>query len=105
MCRSLAREWGPYGVRVNNVAPGPIGGTEGMKRLAGWMDDDMEARFLGRIPGRRMGAKLDIGNAVLYLASAAGSYVTGHVLVVDGGMWMSDATAIMTELTEGPAKL
>ncbi len=101
MARSMSREWGPHGVRVNCIAPGPIGNTEGMDRLAGWMTPDMESTFLKRIPAGRMGDKADIANAALYLASDAGSYVTGHVLVVDGGMWLSDATAVMSAAMEG----
>jgi 3-oxoacyl-[acyl-carrier protein] reductase len=61
----------------------------------------MEGAFLGRIPAGRMGSKSDIGNAVLFLVGPSGSYVTGHVLVVDGGMWMSDATAVMSQAMEG----
>ena len=101
MARSMAREWGPDGVRVNCIAPGPIQNTEGMDRLAGWMTPTMEETFLKRMPAGRMGTKCDIGHAALYLCSDAGCYVTGHVLVVDGGMWMSDATAVMSSAMEG----
>ena len=100
MARTMAREWGPDGVRVNCIAPGPIEGTEGMERLGGWMDGATRRQFLKRIPAQRMGQKEDIGWAALFLASAAASYITGVVLVVDGGMWMSDATAVMWDAME-----
>ena len=101
MARSMSREWGENGVRVNCIAPGPIANTEGMDRLAGWMTPQMERTFLKRMPAGRMGTKCDMGHAVLFLASDAGSFVTGHVLVVDGGMWLSDATAVMAAAMEG----
>jgi NAD(P)-dependent dehydrogenase (short-subunit alcohol dehydrogenase family) len=81
--RTLALEWGPGGVRVNSVVPGPIDGTEGMARLA--PDSDIRASILGSVPLRRLGTPTDVGNACLFLASELGSYVTGAVLLVDGG--------------------
>lgn len=90
MTRHLAREWGPAGVRVNSIAPGPIEGTEGYDRLGGFMPASALDKYKKSIPAQRLGTKSDIGHSVLYLASDAGSYVTGTVLVVDGGAWMAD---------------
>jgi NAD(P)-dependent dehydrogenase (short-subunit alcohol dehydrogenase family) len=84
LMRHLALEWGRYGIRANSVAPGPIEGTEGMRRLAG--DDEAVHRQLrAAIPLGRYGTVEDIGQAAVFLASPLASYVTGTVLVVDGG--------------------
>lgn len=81
--RNLAVEWGRFGIRVCGIAPGPIGDTEGMRRLAppGDVGDKMRAQ----IPAGRFGTIDEIAAAAVYLRSPAATYVTGHVLVVDGG--------------------
>lgn len=81
LTRDLALEWGPSGVRVVSVSPGPIEGTEGMSRLGG----DDPKRMTKRVPLGRFGRIDEIADAVLYLVSPAASYVTGTCLVVDGG--------------------
>ncbi|KZW02886.1 2,4-dienoyl-CoA reductase [Exidia glandulosa HHB12029] len=78
----IAIEEGPYGVRSNVIAPGPIGGTPGMDRLSSL--DDPSARKI-RIPLGRMGEKADIANAAVFLFSNGAAHVTGQILVVDGG--------------------
>jgi peroxisomal 2,4-dienoyl-CoA reductase len=86
LTRNLAVEWGPLGIRVNGIAPGPIGDTEGMRRLApGALGDKMRAM----IPLGRFGAIDEIAQAAVYLASPAAAYITGTVLVVDGGQCVS----------------
>jgi NAD(P)-dependent dehydrogenase (short-subunit alcohol dehydrogenase family) len=82
LTRDLALEWGRFGVRVNAVAPGPIEGTEGMSRLAPgeWQDE-----LIGRVPLGRYGTIDEICEAVIYLVSPAGRFVTGATLLVDGG--------------------
>lgn len=89
LCRVLAMEWGPSGVRVNAISPGPIDDTEGMARLA----PTPEARVAieTRIPLRRYGTKEEIGDAAVFLASAAARYITGSVLTVDGGSELGDS--------------
>ncbi|KAF9934162.1 hypothetical protein FBU30_003186 [Linnemannia zychae] len=82
-----ANEWGPLGIRSNCIAPGPIANTEGMSRLA------MDGEEAVRVPIGRMGQVRDIEHATLYLASEAGSYVTGQVLIVDGGNWLQPGLA------------
>lgn len=82
MMRNLALEWGKYGVRANSIVPGPIEGTEGMRRLGGEKYDASRDRS---IPLRRFGTVDDIGQAAVFLASPLAAYVTGTVLVVDGG--------------------
>ncbi|OBA69851.1 hypothetical protein A5641_03110 [Mycobacterium sp. 1554424.7] len=82
--RACAIEWGPDGVRVNVVAPGAMSGTEGVKRIS----SDNEHRT-AQNPLRRAGSTTEVAEAVLFLASDAASYVTGAVLVVDGGGWLT----------------
>lgn len=85
----LAMEWGPAGVRVNAISPGPIADTEGMARLA--PTAEAEARVKSRIALRGYGEKLDIAEAVIYLSSESGRYITGTILNVDGGSELGDA--------------
>lgn len=85
LTRSLALEWGDFGIRVNGVAPGPIAGTAGLTKLGAGID---ESKMKARIPAGRMGSKTDIALACVYLASEAGSFVSGHTVVVDGAAWM-----------------
>ena len=82
LTKSLAVEWAPQ-VRVNAVSPGPIDGTEGMRRLG----DDLGLRpaVERSVPLGRMGTPGEVAQACVFLASPAASYVTGACLVVDGG--------------------
>ncbi|CBQ72344.1 related to SPS19-peroxisomal 2,4-dienoyl-CoA reductase [Sporisorium reilianum SRZ2] len=84
LSRVLAVEMGPLGVRSNVIAPGPIGDTEGMDRLAPKGAGDAIA---DGIPMQRMGAKSDIAAAAVFLFSDAATYVTGTQMVVDGAAW------------------
>jgi peroxisomal 2,4-dienoyl-CoA reductase len=83
---NLAVEWGPYGIRVNAIAPGPIGDTEGMKRL---VPEPIKEKLKKRIPLGRFGLIKDIENAAVFLCSDAASYINGAVVVVDGGHWLA----------------
>ncbi|MEO1338190.1 MAG: 3-oxoacyl-ACP reductase family protein [Myxococcota bacterium] len=83
MSKSLAKELGSRGVTANVIAPGFIE-TDMTKS----MSEDMMKALLSSIPSGEMGRGDDIANAVLYLASDAGRYVTGHVLNVNGGLYM-----------------
>jgi gluconate 5-dehydrogenase len=82
--RSLATEWSPHGVRVNAIAPGWIDSE--MLRGAFNGDPARAARVLGRTPMGRLGEGRDVGQASVFLASAAAKFVTGVVLPVDGGI-------------------
>jgi len=88
LTRTLAVEWGPYGIRVNGIAPGPIEGTEGVRRLTNERSRESAQRLN---PLGRMGTVDDIANAALYLCSDAASFVNGVTLVVDGGLWLRSA--------------
>jgi NAD(P)-dependent dehydrogenase (short-subunit alcohol dehydrogenase family) len=83
MMKNLAIEWGRHGIRANSIVPGPIGGTEGMKRLS---SEESHAELLQSLPLRSMGTVDDIGQAAVFLASPLARYITGAVLTVDGGM-------------------
>ncbi len=81
--KSLAREIGSRGITVNVVAPGFID-TDMTRALA----EEQRAGMLSQIPLGRLGEGADIANAVLFLASAGGAYITGETLHVNGGMVM-----------------
>ncbi len=80
MTKSLARELSPHGIRVNAVSPGPIDTAA----LAAGRPIDREAVASRTLLGR-LGTPTDIAHAVLFLASGGSSFVTGHVLNVNGG--------------------
>ncbi len=86
LTRILALEFAPRGVRVNAVAPGPVP-TELFRKAGIGANSDLKqlAKDWGA-PLGRVGEPEDVANACLYLASPAASWVTGHVLVVAGGM-------------------
>jgi NAD(P)-dependent dehydrogenase (short-subunit alcohol dehydrogenase family) len=82
LCRSLAAEWGPHGIRVNVIAPGLI---ETAFARALYEDPERRARREAETPLRRLGQPEDLAGAAVLLASRAGAFITGHTLVVDGG--------------------
>ena len=79
----LAVELGPSGIRVNGIAPGFIDTEMGRRQLAG--DPTRLARLLGRTPLGRLGTPEEVAWAAAFLASAAGRFITGTVVRVDGG--------------------
>jgi len=84
LTRVLALEWGAEGIRINSIVPGPIADTEGLKRLA--PGDDALQAMAERVPLKRLGTVDDIARMALLLASDWGSYITGAVIPVDGGL-------------------
>ena len=84
LIKALANDWAKYNIQVNGIAPGYFA-TD----LTGALreDETRSRQILERIPADRWGLPEDLKGAVVYLASDASNYVTGHVLVVDGG-WM-----------------
>lgn len=76
LTRYFARLWGPSGVRVNALSPGGV---------AGGQDEQFRRKYEARVPLRRMAELEDLGGPLVFLASDASRYVTGHELRVDGG--------------------
>jgi peroxisomal 2,4-dienoyl-CoA reductase len=104
LTRTLALEWARDGVRINAIAPGPIP-TEGVRKAftppptAEGVPDvfaverAMESYAKKAIPLGRWGSPGDIGGMVAYLSSPAASWITGAIMVVDGGEWLAKAPA------------
>jgi 2-dehydro-3-deoxy-D-gluconate 5-dehydrogenase len=84
LTKALANEWASAGINVNAIAPGYMR----TDNTAALQQDPVRARqILDRIPAGRWGEPLDLAGAAIFLAAPASAYVTGHVLVVDGG-WL-----------------
>jgi len=95
MMKNLALEWGKYGIRCNSIVPGPIEGTEGMRRLGG----DGQAALRGSaIPLGRLGTVDDIGQAAVFLACGLAAFVTGTTLIVDGGQNLAGCAPFMAAI-------
>ncbi len=91
MTRTLAVEWGSYGIRVNGLAPGPVEGTEGVRRL---VSDAGRAAIAAQAPLGRMASIDEVAQAALYLCSDASAFITGVTLVIDGGLWLRSGQAL-----------
>ena len=85
LTKALANEWAPHNVQVNAIAPGYVE-TDNTSALRG--DPNRAAAILSRIPANRWGTPDDLKGATVFLASRASDYVTGSILVVDGG-WLA----------------
>ncbi|HXN46138.1 MAG TPA: SDR family oxidoreductase, partial [Bryobacteraceae bacterium] len=85
LTKALANEWAAQGIQVNAIAPGYMA-TDNTAALRA--DPGRSRQILERIPAGRWGTPRDVAGAAVFLASAAGDYVNGHVLVVDGG-WLA----------------
>lgn len=113
LIKSIAAEWGEFGIRANAIAPGPIKATEGFRKLSlgldngGALTEDQQKRNMEqveqmvseKVPLRRCGEVTDIGRSAVFLSSdETAAYVTGEVLVVDGGNWLFHEKAISREM-------
>jgi NAD(P)-dependent dehydrogenase (short-subunit alcohol dehydrogenase family) len=87
LARNLAVEWGAANVRVNAIAPAIVR-TDFARAL--WENPETYARAVARYPLGRIGEPDDVAGAAIFLASRAGAFVTGQVLVVDGGITIAD---------------
>jgi NAD(P)-dependent dehydrogenase (short-subunit alcohol dehydrogenase family) len=83
LCRALACEWGPKNIRVNCIAPGLIK-TDFARAL--WENENTRKSREALTPLRRLGDPKDIGGVAVFLASEAGAYVTGQMIIADGGV-------------------
>lgn len=100
LMRQLALEWGYRGIRANAIAPGPVEGTEGVRRLLPGKAADKAIRH---IPLGRLGRGEDVGIAAVFLASPLAGYITGAVLPVDGGGGLGGSgpwNAVVADLLE-----
>ncbi len=82
LTQTMAKEWGQYHIRVNAIAPG-ISKTRLSEAL--WKNPEVNAKAIAQIPMLRLGEPEELGGIVVFLASAAGRYVTGETIVIDGG--------------------
>jgi 2,4-dienoyl-CoA reductase [(3E)-enoyl-CoA-producing], peroxisomal len=94
LTRALAAEWGPAGVRVNGLAPGPVDGTEGVRRLT----TDATRKSIEQLcPLGRMATIDEVSTAALFLCSDASTFITGVTLVIDGGLWLRSGRALAAD--------
>jgi peroxisomal 2,4-dienoyl-CoA reductase len=97
LTRSLALEWGPENIRVVGIAPGPIADTPGTTKLAPGLDsEDINNMITDGIPLGRMGEASEIGQTAVFLCTA--KYITGDVVIVDGGEWLFKPPMVPKEL-------
>jgi len=93
LVRVMAMEWGPLGVRVNGISPGPIAGTEGMARLA--PTEQITETLTRRIPLRRYGTIAEVAESAVFLCSESAAYITGTILDCDGGSQLGDSSGTL----------
>jgi peroxisomal 2,4-dienoyl-CoA reductase len=91
LTRTLAAEWGPAGVRVNGLAPGPVDGTEGVRRL---VSEAGRRAIAAQCPLGRMATIDEVADSALFLCSDAARFITGVTLVIDGGLWLRSGAAL-----------
>lgn len=94
LTRTLAVEWGPADIRVNGLAPGPVDGTEGVRRLT---TDATRQAIERTCPLQRLASIEEVASAAVFLCSDLASFITGVTLVVDGGLWLRSADALGAE--------
>jgi peroxisomal 2,4-dienoyl-CoA reductase len=101
--RTLALEWGAYGIRIAGVAPGPIAGTPGLTKLSGGMDEKAMEEYIGEsVPIGRMGTKFEIAMTALFICW--NGYITGDTFVVDGGEYLFKPPNMPREMVKEIAK-
>jgi len=89
LTRSLAVEWGPRGIRMNAIAPGPVPTEGAFSRLL--PKKELEQLAINRVPLRRFGTPEEIADLAVYLVADGSGYVNGEVVTIDGGEWLQGA--------------
>jgi NAD(P)-dependent dehydrogenase (short-subunit alcohol dehydrogenase family) len=100
MTRSLAVEWGPKGIRLNAIAPGPFPTEGAWSRLV--PRADLAAAFETSNPLRRPGKHIELANLAAFLVSGGAGFINGDCITIDGGEWMQGAGefCFLSELTD-----
>jgi NAD(P)-dependent dehydrogenase (short-subunit alcohol dehydrogenase family) len=100
MTKSLAAEWGKYGIRLNAIAPGPFPTEGAWTRLM--PTPEIEELFHKRIPLERVGEHIELANLASYLVSDYAGFITGDVITIDGGetVWGAGEFNILDEVTK-----
>lgn len=90
LTRSLAVEWGKYGIRTNAIAPGPFPTKGAWERL---LPGDLAKKFdfKNRVPLKRVGEHQELANLAAFLVSDFSGYINGEVITIDGGEWLQGA--------------
>jgi NAD(P)-dependent dehydrogenase (short-subunit alcohol dehydrogenase family) len=100
MTRSLAVEWGPRGIRLNAIAPGPFPTKGAWERLV--PRPELAEKFETNNPLRRVGDHLELANLASYLIADGSDYINGEVVTIDGGEWLMGAGQFnfLSEMTD-----
>jgi NAD(P)-dependent dehydrogenase (short-subunit alcohol dehydrogenase family) len=86
MTQTLAVEWARFKIRVNAIAPGPVETPGAGGKL--WANDEVRSAMLKSVPRGRIGEPEEVAHAASYLVSKYADFITGEVLVIDGGQWL-----------------